>query len=124
MAFKKLGSFLSFDSQRFFAGKKLVLLSDPKEWKDYDSGEHMGVKVELVILEDKTAYPVKPGESVSNRFEKLIVKVRKDEIGAKPNDVVGLVNPVCAVYGEFRNQLSVTCDDVVKASPAPGPQRP
>lgn len=118
MGFKKLGLFQRFDSNAFFRDKHLVQMAEAKTWKDYDTDEVKGVKVEVVILEDKTPYPTKNGETVTNRFEKFTVKVRKNAVSTGVNDAVELVNPVCTVYGDFRNQLSVTCDDIVKAGTA------
>lgn len=114
---KKLGAYLRFDLDAFLEGKRL-LVNSVGEWVDYDTKAHMGTKVELVIIEDRTKYPGKDGEQVTNRFEKFTVKVRKDGIAAKPNDCVSLVNGEGKVYGDFRNQLSVTCDDLAVVAPA------
>lgn len=104
---KGLSKFQKFDTDGFLAGKTLVCVAS-SEWKDYKSGEHMGTKIETVIMRDTTDYG-KP--DVTNRYEKLSVKVRKDAI--VPEDaIVTLVNPTGVVYGEYRNMLSITADDV------------
>ncbi len=113
---KKLSAFLRFDTVGFLDGKRL-LVNSVGEWIDFDTKAHMGTKLEVVIIEDRTKYPCKDGEQVSNRFEKFNVKVRKDGLAVKPNDYVKLVNAEGKVYGDYRNQLSVTCDDVVVANP-------
>jgi Ni,Fe-hydrogenase maturation factor len=108
---KKLNAFSRFDAEAFFADKKLQLLT-VNEWTDYDTHAHMGLKADVVIIVDHTEYPTKPGEQVTNKFEKLTVKVKKDVLSVQPNDIVRLVNPVCTIYGDYRNQLSITADDL------------
>ena len=48
-------------------------------------------------------------------YEKLALKVEKKP-AVSVGDCVMPVNPVCTVYGDYRNQLSVRCDDVVVAT--------
>ena len=108
---KKLGAFLRFDTVGFLDGKRL-LVNSVGEWVDFDTKAHMGTKLEVVIIEDRMKYPCKDDEHVSNRFEKFNVG-----LAVKPNDYVKLVNAEGKIYGDFRNQLSVTCDDVVVANP-------
>lgn len=104
---KNLLEFLSFDAKKFFKDKQLVALSS-KDWSDYKTKEKLGTKIEVVVFEDNTKYQ-KEG---TNRFEKFYIKTKKD-IQIDSSSVVKLVNPVCSVYGEFRNCLSVICDDVI-----------
>ena len=70
-----------------------------------------GNKVDVVIAEDNTAYDTKDGENVTNQYEKLSFKIKKD-VKVPMNARVIPVNPVAVVYGEYRNQLSVTADDI------------
>ena len=107
MALKKLNSFLRFNYSDFAKGKTLSVTS-VQPLDDYATKAHLGTKVEVVILKDDTAYA---DEGVSNVFEKFVFKVYKDvtpDIGA----LVEPVNPVATVYGDYRNQLSVKCDDL------------
>lgn len=108
---KKLRDFILFDSDRFFREKLLQVVS-VNDWVEYESKERLGTKVEVVIVSDKTPYNMKPGEQVTNRFEKLVIKVKKDSVSAMPDDKVRLVNPECKIWGDYSNQLSVTCDDL------------
>lgn len=108
---KKLNAFSRFDAEAFFKDKKLQLLA-VNEWTDYDTRAHMGLKADIVIIIDRTEYPTKPGEQVTNKFEKLTVKVKKDVLSVKSDDIVRLVNPVCTVFGDYRNQLSIVADDL------------
>ena len=108
---KKLNIFLHFDFAAFSKGKRFLTVGQ-KPWADYNSGEVLGTKYEVVITEDKTDYGVSGGEvSINNLYEKFAVKVPKDKAANVPMNVeVRLVNPRANVYGDFRNQLSVTAD--------------
>lgn len=110
MALKKLSQFERFDAEGFFENLSLGAVGQ-SEWKDHDTGAHMGTKVEVVIIGDKHNYNSANGQQVSNIYEKLTVKVPKD-IDVPMNSHVRLVNVYAKVYGQYRNQLSVTADDV------------
>lgn len=107
---KKLMQFLVFDHEAFFKDKMLQTIGT-SEWVDYKTKAHMGTKLEALIAKDNTQYKQKEGENVSNAFEKLTLKIRKD-VTPPTGACVTLVNPVCTVYGDYRNQLSVTADDI------------
>lgn len=114
---KKLNQFTRFDFGAFSAGKRFLLIGQ-KPWADYNSGEVLGTKFELVITQDKTDYDTQPdGEAITNLYEKFTVKVPKNL--TLPNNVeVALVNPTATVYGEFRNNLSVVADGLKVISKA------
>ncbi|HIV42590.1 MAG TPA: hypothetical protein H9904_11550, partial [Candidatus Mediterraneibacter guildfordensis] len=95
---------------------KICQVVGVSEWVDYDTKKHIGTKIEVVIVEDKTRYTYKDGEVVSNRFEKLVYKVKKD-VKVPIDARVEPVNPVATVYGDFRNQLSIVADDIRIISP-------
>ena len=106
---KKLNLFTRFDFEAFANGKKFMLIAQ-KPWTDYNSGEVLGTKFELVITQDKTDYGTQPdGERVSNLYEKFTVKVAKN-ITMPLNVEVALTNPTANVYGDYRNNLSVVAD--------------
>lgn len=108
---KKLGLFTFFDFSSFSKGKQYMSTGVMK-WKDHETGAILGTKVEAVIVKDRTDYGVlKDGERVSNLFEKVVFKVPK-EIEIPLNVEVVPVNAVATVYGEYRNQLSITAEDV------------
>ena len=115
MALKKLNQFLYFDFRGFSDGK-IYQVVGISEWVDYETKKHMGTKVETVIVEDKTQYTHKDGEIITNRYEKLVYKIKKD-INVPINARVEPVNPVAKVYGDYRNQLSVVADDIRIISP-------
>ena len=108
---KNLYQFLEFKAEEFFKDKRFKSLSC-LSWEDNNTGLHLGTKVELVIIHDGTVYQSKTNKPVTNLYEKVIVKVPKD-IDIPFGSEVKLVAVKALVYGEFKNQLSVTADDVV-----------
>lgn len=116
MSFKKLSQFLKFDWEGFAKGKTFQAVGT-SEWVDYDTKAHMGTKIDAVIVRDSTPYTQKEGEHVTNAFEKLTFKIRKD-VSVPVNTYVMPVNAAAKVYGDFRNQLSVTADDIRVITPS------
>ena len=104
---KNLLEFLNFDWVRFAEGKVFRYV-ESKPWKD---GNHIkGTVVVAVIAEDTTKYQ-KPG---SNVFEKISFKVagpfdQDIPFGAQ---IVPTGDVVARIWGEYRNNLSVTCSGV------------
>lgn len=110
---KKLNMFLQFDWDGF-ARDKAFQVTDVKPLRDREHSETiLGTIVELVILKDDTDYQTKPGEVISNLYEKLRVKIPRSSVDVQVGDSVELVNPVATVFGDYRNQLSVKADDVL-----------
>lgn len=110
MSFKKLNLFCSFDAEGFFQKKALLALGNT-EWKDFESGKILGSKLECVIVKDDTDYSDTDGKITSNLYEKFYVKIPKN-INVPMNAIIKLVHPKANVYGDFRNQLSVTAEDI------------
>ena len=108
---KKLNQFVKFLFEDFSKGKVYRVIG-VRPWIDYNTKELMGTKVEVVIAEDNTAYDTQNGETITNQYEKLTFKISKKDINIPMNARVIPVNPVAVVYGEYRNQLSVTADDI------------
>lgn len=108
---KGLGKFQTFDFKRFAKDKRFMSI-DTQIWKDFDTGEVLGKKVTAVIIEDNTDYgQAKDGTKITNQFEKIQFKV-PSQVEVPPNVEIKPVNPSATVYGEFRNQLSITADDI------------
>jgi hypothetical protein len=107
---KKLIQFQSFEWGAFTKGK-LFLVTGTSEWRDFNTKEHLGTIVEVVIYKDETQYAQKEGEHVTNRFEKLKFKIRKD-VDVPINCFVQPVGVTATIYGDYRNQLSVKADDI------------
>ena len=110
MALKKLNKFLYFDCDEFFAKKKFISIGQ-QVWKDFNSGNVLGTKVEVVIAQDKTDYGLAESENINNLYEKLIIKVSK-QITIPMNVEVRPINAVATVYGDYRNQLSIIAEDI------------
>ena len=110
MSLKKLSQFERFDAKGFFANLELGAVGQ-SEWKDYETRAHKGTKVEVVVIGDKHNYNTTNGEQISNIYEKLTVKIPKD-IEVPMNSHVRLINAYATVYGQYRNQLSVTAEDI------------
>lgn len=110
---KKLNMFVQFDWDGF-AKDKSFQVTDVRSLRDREHNETvLGTVVELVILKDDTDYQTKPGEVVSNLYEKLRVKIPRSSVDVQVGDPVVLINPTATVFGEYRNQLSVKADDIL-----------
>lgn len=107
---KKLSMFTYFDFDGFAKGKKFVS-TGIQPLKDFDSGKVIGTKVEAVIAQDNTNYGNKEGEVVSNLYEKLVFKVPKN-IDIPMSVEIRPVNAQATVYGDYRNQLSITAENI------------
>lgn len=108
-----------FDLEGFIKLLELMV-TNISAWEDYTTKARLGTKVEVVITKDDTPYqPGADGSVQTNIFEKLVFKVRKNEVAVKVGDIVVPKGAEALVYGDYRNQLSITADDVVKV-PAEG----
>lgn len=107
---KKLNQFNKFLFEEFSKGKVYRVIG-VHPWVDFETKKHMGTKVDVVVAEDNTQYATKDGEVVTNQYEKLTFKIKKDVV-VPTNARVMPVNPVATVYGEYRNKLAVTADDI------------
>lgn len=107
---KKLNRFLYFDFTGFSKGKQYVC-TGIQPWKNHDTGEVLGSKVEAVIYKDKTDYGPST-DSVTNLFEKVVFKVKHVVTDVSVGAEILPVNATATVYGDYRNQLSITAEDV------------
>lgn len=118
---KGLRGFLNFDSTGFFKDKQLMITAISK-WQDFKSKEVLGTKVEIVIIQDNMNYAIKNGEQISNKFEKLTVKIAKPlndmQNTITIDSIVTLINPTATVYGNYSENLSVKCSDIKVVKPA------
>ena len=118
MKLKHLTQFVRFNWDSF-AKDKRFMTTGCSPLNDYETKEHIGTRVEVVITTDNTVYKQKDGENTTNRFEKLVFKVKKD-IEIPLDSYVVPVNPVAKVYGEFKDNISITCDDIQVLSQSKG----
>ncbi|HEL2007977.1 TPA: hypothetical protein ACT2IF_000424 [Streptococcus suis] len=116
MALKNLNHFTAFNAPLFLSRKELRFVSSVRWVEKTDSGTEVekGTKVGLLIFEDKSDYP----NPKTNVGEQLVVKVPHVSPDHYENfqpmqticDVVDVQKAV--VYGEYRNQLSITANVV------------
>lgn len=112
MALKNLSHFTEFNAQLFLSRKELRFLSATRWTEKSEAGSEIekGVKVGVLIFSDESEYP----NEKTNIGEQLTVKVPlaslKDYDSFQPMltavEIVGIEKAV--VYGEYRNQLSLT----------------
>lgn len=113
---KGLAQFQNFDSAAFFKDKLLKVVAN-SPLTDYNTKEVIGTKTTVVIVEDNTEYHTKAGE-ISNLYEKINIKVPGKTLELASGTLVELIDPKCVIYGDYRNQLSVTAADVRALRPA------
>lgn len=109
---KGLSQFKSFDWNGFSANKtyKVVGLAD---WLDRDTGKRLGKRVDVVIVEDNTQYEYRNGTQYTNLYERLTFKVEDGtDANVSIGDIVAPIDAVARCYGEFNNQLSITCKGI------------
>lgn len=118
---RNLTQFLKFDAEAFLKDKSFLVIA-VKEWLDFETKKKLGTAVETVITKDDTPYRTKDGKPAeTNRFEKIIFKVSKD-VDIPLDSYIKAVNPTATVYGEYRNLLSLKCDDIQVLQPRKGAQ--
>ena len=112
MALKNLSYFTEFNASLFFAQKELRFISATMWIEKSETGSEIekGVKVGVLIFSDDSDYP----NEKNNIGEQLTVKVplasTKDYDSYQPMittvEIVDIEKAI--VYGEYRNQLSLT----------------
>ena len=115
MALKGLNQFVPpFEFERFAAGKEFEV-TGVSDWVDYeDNGKLLGTKVETTIIKDMTQYePDKAGNPITNKYQQIVFKVGKGANFPLGTKVVAK-GVTATIYGEYRNQLSVKCEDIVE----------
>lgn len=111
---KKLSIFLNFNWEAF-AKDKTFMVTECKPWLDYETKKVWGTKVGFIIIEDKTNYNAPEGETVSNAWEKGVIKIRK-ELNIPEKSIIQTKGVIASVYGEYRNQLSIEADEITVIS--------
>ncbi|MHC5247500.1 hypothetical protein [Enterococcus sp. LJL90] len=108
---KKLNKFVKFDIDEFLENIELIVMKSDI-LVDFETKKVLGAKYSIIVWSDTHNYG---GDTngVNNVGETFTVKV----LGKKPMAIpspckVDLINPNGNVYGEFRNNLSVTAEDV------------
>lgn len=114
---KGLGQFRQFDWAGFSEGKtyQVVGISD---WMDRDTGKRLGKRVDVVIVEDNTQYVSRNGEQYTNLYGRLTFKIEgSTAVDVTIGDIVAPVDTVARCYGDYNNQLSVTCKGIRVVQP-------
>lgn len=96
-----------------FSKDKTFTVKGVGDWVDYETKAVLGTKIDVIITKDNTKYLTNNGQQISNLYAELSFKVKKDmknsiSIGAN----VVPINPVVVVYGQYREKLSIKCEDV------------
>ncbi|EUB26185.1 hypothetical protein HMPREF1514_0178 [Streptococcus sp. AS20] len=118
MSLKNLSHFTEFNASLFLAHKELRFISATSWVEKTESGSKVekGVKVGLLVFVDDSDY----SNEKNNLGEQLVVKVPyatlEDYANYQPMVTVCEIVDIekASVYGEYRNQLSITAK-VVKA---------
>lgn len=111
-----LSQFTYFDTEGFFQDKNLQV-TGISVWKDNNTEQVLGSKVECVILSDKTRYKLKDGESGTNIYEKISVKV-PSSVNIPVGTYVAIPDDAeCTIWGQYRNQLSIKAPKLIILQP-------
>lgn len=107
---KKLNQFVEVQVDRMISNMRLMVMKS-EVLKDFESGNLVGAKYTIIVWKDSNDYG---DEGISNAGETFSVKVlNKDPKTVDQPTYVKLVNPTAVIFGEYRNQLSVTATDVI-----------
>ena len=109
-----LNQFLDFRLSEFMEDKTLISVG-VSDLVDYNADKKIiGCKISSVIYKDDTLYSRPDDDTSSNVFEKLSIKVPGKKLNIPNNVEIKLPDTATAVvYGEYRNQLSITSPDGV-----------
>ena len=129
MALGHLNDFQKFDFVGFLTGKKCEV-SSIRSWEEYKDGEktgnNLGIRIDCVIVEDKTLYKTKPEETFNNKYRQISFKIEKITVDKCPVGMGDLIGSFpgcfcphvvkCTPYGNngFLNNLSIVVDGFEK----------
>lgn len=122
MSLKKLSQFQVFDASRFFKTKSMMY-AKAELWQEGEDRDHLktvGTKITGVVFHDGTDYR---GEMGVNEGESIVFKVQQPLSTFstwKTFNTVFKAEQVtkAVVYGDYRNQLSVTVASLTPISGA------
>ena len=104
---------MRFDSKAFFSNKEIRVVGN-EPWIEYapdgNRKAEVGTKYKCVIAQDNTVYS--DNTVGGNVGEALVIKVEAPVKSYNRFAVIKVINPVCKVYGEYRNQLSIVAEDI------------
>lgn len=107
---KRLNIFSHVDVETMVSNMELKAMKS-EILSDFETKKELGAKYTVLIWSDSNDYGT---TGVSNAGETFTVKM----LGQKPKPIetpidIELVNPTGVIYGDYRNQLSVTADDII-----------
>lgn len=107
---KRLNVFSHVDVETMAANMELKAMKS-EILSDFETKKELGAKYTVLIWSDSNDYGT---IGISNAGETFTVKI----LGQKPKHIetpidIELVSPTGIIYGDYRNQLSVTADDIV-----------
>lgn len=109
---KHLNKLTYFDTLKFLAGKDIRVVGD-SDWVDYIDGKPSapkGTVYKCVIVQDHTLYDDETRGG--NDGESINIKILGPKKEYKKLQKIKLTDPVGKVYGDYRNQLSVTAGQI------------
>ena len=106
---KKLGLFQHFEADKFLKDKTLLALA--VEPFVNDDKIQIGYKVTVVVYDDSTDY----GDAdVTNAGDSYKVKIQNMQMNQfELPEMVKLVKPTGTVYGDYREKLSLSAENIV-----------
>lgn len=109
-----------FNLENFLHGKELSV-TGCHPWTDFETKKELGTTVEVAITKDGTEYPKKKaGDTRTNQYEKLGIKLPKLNYSVPVGAVVTILNGNATVFGDRRDKLSIKAEDIkVVQAPAP-----
>ena len=107
---KRLNAFSHVDVETMTSNMELKAMKS-EILSDFETKKELGAKYTVLIWSDSNDYGT---IGVSNAGETFTVKI----LGQNPKPIetpvdIELVNPTGVIYGDYRNQLSVTADDII-----------
>ncbi len=112
-----------FNLEKFLHGKELSV-TGCHPWTDFDTKRELGSVVEVAITKDSTEYPKKKvGDTRTNLYEKLGIKLPKLNYAVPVGAVVTIVNGDATVFGDRRDKLSIKAEDVKVITPPAAGQK-
>jgi len=106
---KKLGLFQHFEADKFLKDKTLLALA--VEPFVNDDKIQIGYKVTVVVYDDSTDYG---NSDVTNAGDSYKVKIQNMQMNQFELPVmVKLVKPIGTVYGDYREKLSLSAENII-----------
>lgn len=107
---KKLSVFEVFNAKKFLDDKTLLALAQDT-LKDSD-GNQTGFTMTVVVYDDRTDYGDDTVTNAGDSYKVKIPNIKMNQLELPA--MVQLVEPTGKVWGEFRNNLSLSAQNIVE----------